>query len=135
MNSVTPRQPSLFRQLGGETPLRRLVNTFYDIVDTHPDGEALHRLHLEQGLDGAHLRQVQFEFMCGFLGGPRHYTERTGHANLRRIHEHLAIGPAEVQSWLRCMVHAIEATDVPMEVAPRLMQTFMRAAEVLRNRD
>jgi len=40
-----------------------------------------------------------------------------------------------VQSWLRCMVHAIEATDVPMEVAPRLMQTFMRAAEVLRNRD
>ncbi len=135
MNRIKPAQPSLFEQIGGEVPLRRLIDAFYDLVDTHPDGEALHRLHQQQGLDSAQLRQTQFEFMCGFLGGPRHYAARTGHANLKKIHAQLDIGPAEVQSWLRCMVHAIEATDIPMDIAPRLMETFMRAAEALRNRD
>lgn len=123
----------MFVQIGGEDALRRLVNAFYDIVETHPDGAALHALHMH-GSDIAHLRQAQFEFLCGFLGGPRYYAERTGHANLHRMHAHVAISDADVLSWLRCMVHAIEATAIPLDVAPQLMQQFMRAAQVLKNR-
>jgi hemoglobin len=123
----------MFLQIGGEEALRRLVDAFYDIVETHPDGVPVHALHM-QGSDIAHLRQAQFEFLCGFLGGPRRYAERTGHANLRRVHAQVAISDAEVLSWLRCMVHAIEAADIPMEVAPQLMEQFMRAAEALKNR-
>ncbi|WP_026224731.1 group II truncated hemoglobin [Methyloversatilis thermotolerans] len=133
MNAPTPRPPSLFDQIGGEEPLRRLVNAFYDISETHPDGAALHRLHLT-GFGIEHLRQAQFEFLCGFLGGPRYYLERMGHANLRQMHAHLAIGEEEATSWLRCMVHAIERVDLPRDVGARLMQHFMRATEALKNR-
>ena len=58
-----------------------------------------------------------------------------GHSNLRQMHAHVAIGQAEVVSWLRCMVHAIEATGLPTDVGVRLMQHFTRAAEALKNRD
>lgn len=134
MNAPSMKPPSMFQQIGGEEPLRRLVNAFYDIVETHPDGEPVHKLH-QEGFGVAHLREAQFEFLCGFLGGPRYYAERMGHSNLRQMHAHVAIGQAEVVSWLRCMVHAIEATDIPTDVGVRLMQHFTRAAEALKNRD
>lgn len=124
----------MFEQIGGEEPLRRLVDSFYGIVETHPDGEPVHRLH-QQGFGVAHLRQAQFEFLCGFLGGPRYYVERMGHSDLRQMHAHLAIGPAEVGSWLRCMAHAAEAAGIPDDVVSRLLQHFARAAGALRNRD
>lgn len=133
MNTPAPRAASMFEQIGGEEPLRRLVNAFYDIVETHPDGAPVHRLHRE-GFGVAHLREAQFEFLCGFLGGPRYYAERMGHSNLRQMHAHVAIGQDEVLSWLRCMVRAIETSGIPMDVAPGLMQHFIRAAEALKNR-
>jgi hemoglobin len=124
----------MYEQMGGEEPLRRLVDHFYDIVETHPDGEPVHRLHL-QGFGVAHLRQAQFEFLSGFLGGPRYYVERMGHSNVRQMHAHLAIGPAEVRSWLRCMARAVEKAGIPADAGARLMQHFTRVAEALRNRD
>jgi hemoglobin len=133
MNSGATRTPSVFQQIGGEVPLRRLVNAFCDIVETHPDGAPVHALH-QHGFGIAHPREAQFEFLCGFLGGPRHYAERTGHSDLRLMHAHAAIREEEVVSWLRCMVHAIEATDIPMDVAPKLMQHLTRAARALKNR-
>jgi hemoglobin len=134
MNSALARAPVMYEQIGGEEPLRRLVDHFYDIVETHPDGEPVHRLHL-QGFGVAHLRQAQFDFLSGFLGGPRYYVERMGHSNVRQMHAHLAIGPAEVRSWLRCMAHAVEKAGIPADVGSRLMQHFTRVAEALRNRD
>ena len=134
MSSVLSRAPVMYEQIGGEEPLRRLVDHFYDIVESHPDGLPVHRLHL-QGFGVAHLRQAQFEFMSGFLGGPRYYVERMGHSNVREMHAHLAIGPDEVRSWLRCMAHAVEKTGIPADVGSRLMQHLTRVAEALRNRD
>ena len=134
MSSTLSRPPVLFEQIGGEAPLRRMVESFYDIVESHPDGEPVHVLHL-QGFGVSHLRQAQFEYLCGFLGGPRYYAEHRGHMSLKEMHAHLAIGPAEVRSWLRCMELAMEAAEIPAEPGRRLMQHFTRAAESLRNRD
>lgn len=134
MGIAPSRPPVMFEQIGGEEPLRRMVDRFYDIVERHPDGEPVHVLHL-QGFGVSHLRQAQFEYLCGFLGGPRYYAEHRGHVSLKEMHAHLAIGPAEVRSWLRCMEHAIEAAEIPQEVGQRLMQHFTRAAQSLRNRD
>jgi hemoglobin len=134
MNSAATRPASMFQQIGGEEPLRKLVNTFYDIVETDPDGAPVHRLHL-LGFGISHLRQAQFEFLCGFFGGPQYYVERMGHSNLRRMHEHVAIGSVEVKSWLTCMERAIDATPLDPTLKPRLMHFFTRAAEALRNRD
>lgn len=133
MSNALTRTSVLYEQIGGEEPLRRMVEHFYDIVESHPDGEPVHRLHL-QGFGVAHLRQAQFEFLSVFLGGPRYYVERMGHANVREMHAHLAIGPAEVRSWLRCMAQAIEKAGIPAEPGARMLAHFTRVAEALRNR-
>ncbi|MGH1541296.1 MAG: group II truncated hemoglobin [Arenicella sp.] len=133
MNKATNRQ-TLYYKMGGESSLKALVETFYDIVETDPDGEPVHVLHL-QGFGVNHLRQAQFEFLSGFFGGPQLYIEKTGHSNLRLMHEHVEIGAVERDSWLLCMEKAIDKVGFEAEIKDQLMQGFTRSAEVLKNRD
>lgn len=50
MNSALTRAPVVYEQLGGEEPLRRMVDHFYDIVESHSDGEPVHRLRQQHRL-------------------------------------------------------------------------------------
>ena len=47
--------------------MRRLVETFYDVIENEPEGEALAILHL-RGHGVAHSRIEQFNFLSGFFG-------------------------------------------------------------------
>jgi hemoglobin len=125
---MTAKPPSIFTQMGGEDAIRALVRAFYDIVES--DAAPLHDLHLGRfGMD--HIRTAQFEFLCGFFGGPRYYVERHGHSNLRDIHAHLSFGEAEARIWLDCMTRALERSGVPEGVRPKIMAGFANAAKVL----
>jgi hemoglobin len=120
---------SLYDEIGGDEGVRRLVEAFYDIVETDPEGEPVRRLHLGRfGMN--HVRQAQFEFLCGFLGGPKYYVQRMGSSNLRAMHEHLSFGSAEGRAWLACMDRAIDA-GVPPPVRAPLMRAFRISAEFL----
>jgi hemoglobin len=127
----TKRQ-TVHQLIGGEAELSRLVETFYDIIETDPEGASIHALHLK-GFGLAHVRQAQFEFLSGFFGGPQYYLERMGHANLRTMHAHIEIGPAEVEAWLICMKKAMVALDYEDGLMVTLMQHFTRTAHTLRN--
>ena len=105
--SAEPQSP--YQRLGGEAGVRRLVNTFYDLVESQPEGRPLRVMHNE-GSGLAHVRDTQFMFLSGFLGGPQLYVEQFHHANVRQMHAHLAIGEEEAQSWLACMDMALEKT-------------------------
>jgi hemoglobin len=78
---------------------------------------------------------AQLEFLTGFLGGPKYYRERTGHFDLRYIHEHIEIGHAAKEAWLVCMERAIDQTGFQPELKQQLISTFTRAAEIARNKD
>ncbi len=54
--------------IGGEQKLRDLVELFYDMVETLPEGSNLRRLHA-RGHGVAHARVEQFNFLSGFMGG------------------------------------------------------------------
>jgi hemoglobin len=56
-------------------------------------------------LQGA--RDKLFWFLCGWLGGPEHYTERFGHPRLRMRHMPFSIGVLERDQWLACMDQAM----------------------------
>jgi hemoglobin len=130
---VETKRQSVHQMIGGEAAIARLVNTFYDIIETDPDGASIHALHLK-GFGLAHVRQAQFEFLSGFLGGPQYYMERMGHANLRSMHEHVEIGPEEVEAWLTCMNKAIVALGYDADLGATLMRHFTRSAHALQNR-
>lgn len=124
---------TVYDEIGGEDVVRRIVEAFYDTLETDPAGKIVHDLHLD-GFGMNHVRTAQFEFLCGFLGGPKYYVERMGHANIKRMHEHLKIGAEEARGWLICMERAIDAVGVAAPQRARLMQTFRRVAEILVNK-
>jgi len=123
---------SLYDQIGGEAPLRKLVESFYDLVETDPDGAPVHVLHL-RGHGINHLRRAQFEFLSGFFGGPKLYIERTGHSNMRMMHEHVAISQVEVDSWLLIMNRNLHNLAYEEELRVKLMGHFTRAALMIKN--
>lgn len=128
------REPSLYDLVGGEDGIRKLVETFYDIVEFEPEGRSLHLLHL-RGHGVAHSRIEQLNFLSGFLGGPRLYAEKHGHSNVREMHEHVEIDAAAKDAWLLCMGIAIDRVGLPAEIKSRLMTPFTRVATMLVNRE
>jgi hemoglobin len=82
-----------------------------------------------------HVRPEQFDFLCGFFGGRRHYQERHGHMNLREIHAHVDIRARDAEDWLAVMDRAMVGTGVPDAERVAIMATFRRAAMMLVNSD
>jgi hemoglobin len=128
---MTEAKTSAYELLGGEPAVRALVDRFYDLMDLEPAYAQLRALHpstLEGSRDKLHW------FLCGWLGGPQHYTERFGHPMLRARHLPFAIGIAERDQWLQCMHQAMRELGIDETLADRLAAAFFNTADWMRNR-
>jgi hemoglobin len=126
--SAAPATP--FEWIGGEACVRALVDRFYDLMDIEPGYRELCASH-GNTLDDA--RQKLFWFLCGWLGGPQHYTERFGHPRLRMRHMPFAIGIQERDQWLACMNQAMVETELDPVLRERLNTSFFQTADWMRN--
>jgi len=122
--------PVPFELLGGDSGVRVLVDRFYDLMDLEPQFAGIRALH-PTSLDGS--RDKLFWFLCGWLGGPNHYIERFGHPRLRARHLPYAIGLAERDQWMACMMQAMDEQGVEPEFAQRLAEAFFGTADWMRN--
>jgi hemoglobin len=122
----------MIEKIGGEDKVHHLVDHFYDLIETLPQGRAIMEMHLK-GHGLAHVRPAQFEFLCGFFGGRRYYHERHGHMNLREIHAHVEIRIEDAEDWLAVMDQAMQDTAVPGPERGQIMAAFRRAALTLVN--
>jgi hemoglobin len=122
---VTP-----FDWAGGEAAVRALVDRFYDLMDIEPSYRELRLVH---GSTLADARDKLFWFLCGWLGGPSHYTERFGHPRLRMRHMPFAIGVLERDQWLACMDQAMRESDLDPALRTRLSESFSKTADWMRN--
>lgn len=96
-----------YEALGGDEPVRRLVDAFYDIVE---EESPVLRAMLPRNTSTS--RQKLYEYLSGWLGGPPLYTEKRGHPRLRMRHMPFSIGPEEAEEWMRCMRAAMERVGV-----------------------
>lgn len=119
-------------RIGGEQKVQMLVDHFYDLIETLPQGQAIMQMHL-QGHGLSHVRPAQFDFLCGFFGGRRYYHERNGHMNLREIHAHVEIRKADAEDWLAVMDRAMTEVGVADPMRSDLSAAFRRAALMLVN--
>ena len=117
--------------MGGEAALRRLVERFYDVMDTSPEARELRRLH---AADLGPMRQLLFEFLSGWLGGPPLYFQRPEHRCIGSAHRAFAIGEAERDQWMACMRQATDECAVPRDVRDMLDAPLARMCEAFRNR-
>ena len=120
-----------FERVGGEPGVRQLVDRFYDLMDLEPAFASIRALH-PQTLDGS--RDKLFWFLCGWLGGPNHYTDRFGHPMLRARHLPYTIGISERDQWMACMVQTMTERQMEATLAQRLAESFYGTADWMRNR-
>lgn len=122
----------MLEDIGGETSLKELVETFYDLIETLPEGSNLRRLHSRgHGID--HARVEQFNFLSGFMGGRQYYLEKHGHMDVKKMHEHVPIRPEDAENWLMCMTKALADEGHKGPHVDRLHAVFRRVALILVN--
>ena len=123
--------PTLYELIGGERALRKLVERFYDLIDSAPEAvqiRALHPKSLKQS------REKFFMFLSGWSGGPALYVEKYGHPRLRMRHVPFSIGELERDQWLWCMNKALDEMQLDAPVLGHLKARLADAADFLRNR-
>ncbi len=99
-----------FQTAGGIEGVQRLVEDFYDAMSTRADARVIREMHpddLTESIDKL------ARFLCGWLGGPKRYSEKYGGIAIPPAHKHLAIGEPEKAAWLACMSDAIARQSYP----------------------
>jgi hemoglobin len=130
--SLPSPQLTPYQILGGDEPLRRLVQRFYALMDEDPDYYAIRKLHPES-LEGS--VQKLYMFLSGWLGGPPLYAQRIGPPMLRARHLPFAIGKAERDQWLACMRRALDDCNAGTpEFRAWLLQQLFGTADWMRNK-
>lgn len=123
---------SLYAAIGGEDAIHRLVDRFYELMDTSPDAKACRDIH-PPSLDGS--RQKLFEYLTGWLGGPQLYTQKYGHPMLRRRHFVAPIGPGERDGWLMCFERALAETIPDERLRQAIWEPARRLALHMQNKE
>jgi hemoglobin len=123
-------QRTAYDVLGGEVPLRRLVNRFYQVMETSPEVRGVRDMH-PQDLSGS--AEKLFMFLSGWLGGPSLFTEKFGHPRLRARHLPFKIGKSERDQWMLCMVQAMDEEKVQEPLRSELLHSLLNLADHMRN--
>ncbi len=123
-------QQSAYDYIGGATILRRLVDRFYDFMDTLPEAATIRAMHPE---DLSVSRDRLYWFLTGWLGGPQMFIERRGNPRMRARHLPFAIDQAAADAWMLCMRSAVAEVITIPEAKEYLLDPLARVADHMRN--
>ncbi len=122
---------SYYDRLGQADGVRQLVNTFYDEMDRAADLTDLRRMHAP---DLGPMRHTLFEFLSGWLGGPRTYWERANAKCMMSAHAGLAIGAEVAEQWITCMQRALDTLDADTNDRDFVLNAFAQVSRAMVNR-
>ncbi len=94
-----------FQAAGGIVGIKKLVATFYHILDVTPGAEEVRALYPE---DLTRSKEKLGRYLCGWLGGPPKYQEKFGRIKITDAHQRFEISKEHGQAWLECMHKAID---------------------------
>ena len=129
--TATPGDANVFGLAGGQPFFDRLVDRFYDGVETDPELLAIY----PDRSDLTDARHRLALFLGQYWGGPSTYSDERGQPRLFMRHRGFPIDPAARDRWLLHMREAVAFLDPPPSVAARLLAYFEMAAEAMRNLD
>lgn len=130
MSSASTPVESPFERIGGQPTVDRIIDAFYDRMDTLPEARIIRRLHPQ---DLSATRVVLKKYFAQWLGGPPTYSEERGHPRLRARHLPFRIGDEERDAWMFCMRDAIEATVADQEIREWILGQLSKLADWMRN--
>ncbi len=124
------RPPSTFERIGGDEGLHKLVDVFYDTMETLPEANHILNMHPK---DLRSSREKLFMFLSGWMGGPDRYIAAFGHPRLRARHMPFPIGEKERDAWILCMEHALQSLEIDSMLREHLLQAFKQTANHMMN--
>ena len=119
-----------YERVGGEEGIRRLVERFYEIMDTEPEAYGIRKLH-PQDLSGS--KEKLFMFLSGWMGGPQLFVEKFGHPKLRQRHMPFPVGETERDQWMMCITRAMADVGIDEQTRKELTAAFWKTADFMRN--
>ncbi|MCK1318413.1 MULTISPECIES: group II truncated hemoglobin [unclassified Bradyrhizobium] len=122
---------AMFERIGGSATIDRLVDRFYERMDTLPEAKIIRAMHAD---DLGLIRDVLKRYLTKWTGGPKLYSVEKGHPRLRQRHIGFAIGDAERDAWMLCMRGALEETVVDAAARQDLDKALSGLADGMRNR-
>ena len=121
-----------YQAAGGEVGIRKLVDDFYDVMEQRPEAQKIRKMH---PADLTVSRDKLTLFLCGWLGGPRSYSQKYGPIRIPQVHSHLEIGSGERDAWLQCMQEALKTQPYAADFKAYLLEQLYVPAERSRNRE
>lgn len=111
----------------GEEKIKTLVHHFYQHVAKSPE---LRKLYPE---DLAPAEERLFLFLVQVFGGPQTYMEIRGHPMLRKRHFQWPIDGNMRNTWLNCMIKAMDSVDMDTPIKEGISSYFEKAANHMVN--
>jgi hemoglobin len=107
------------------------VDAFFDRMSDDERFSVIYAMHPDNKDES---RDKLARFLCGWLGGPKLYSEKYGSISIPRAHEHLAIATPERDQWLTCMRESVDEQPFAAEFKIYLMEQLFVPAEGVRRR-
>jgi len=126
-----PMEKTPYEMIGGEAGVRKLVERFYDLMESDSGASSVRAMHAE---DLSPMRKILFEYLSGAFGGPPLYMQRPDAKCVMSAHAHLAISASEVEQWMKCMRGALEESELSAGAKRLFEEGFLRMADAMRNR-
>jgi len=125
----SPQTP--FERIGGQPAVDRIIDVFYDRMDTLPEASVIRKLHPH---DLGPIRTVLKKYLAEWLGGPPAYSQERGHPRLRARHLPFSIGDEERDAWMFCMRGAMNEVVTDAVAREWILQKLGPLADWMRNR-
>jgi hemoglobin len=121
-----------FQAAGGEEGIRLLANAFYDAMEQLPEAAVILKMHMT---DLEVSRDKLARFLCGWLGGPKLFSEKYGPIKIPKAHSHLDIGSEERDAWLKCMEQALSEQPYAESFKRYMLKELFTPADRSRTHD
>ena len=124
------KNENVYDLIGGETVIKNIAYTFYDVMSTLPEAEALLAIHPK---DLSQSKEKLFMFLSGWLGGPQLFEKNFGHPRLRARHMPFKIGTHERDQWMLCMTMTFDQLKIAEPLRSELLHALLNLANHMRN--
>lgn len=124
-------QQTPYEILGKEEGIRKLAETFYDVMDEDPDFKELRSMH---GDSLTAIKEKLFEYLNGWMGGPHLYKEKYGSICLTDPHKPYEIDSILRDQWLNCFDKALEREGASEETRLMIKDPIFRMADFMVNK-
>lgn len=111
--------------LGGADGVARVVNRFYDLMESDPSFAGLRAMHAP---DLTPMRASLAGFLTGWSGGPRTWFDQNPGKCMMSAHGALEIDRDRAAQWCDAMARALADCGVDTVLAGRLNEAFARMA-------